>query len=117
MINGQVYYFLALYEELNFARAAKRCGVSQPSLTIGIKSLERRFGGDLFYRTRSSQSQTRPTELAKALKPHLERVVDNARQALNAAEQLLAKQNGCVQRSVFASLTTDADLTAVPPSA
>jgi hypothetical protein len=29
----QVRYFLALCEELNFARAAGRCGVSQPSLT------------------------------------------------------------------------------------
>ena len=29
----QVSYFLALCEELNFTRAARRCGVSQPSLT------------------------------------------------------------------------------------
>jgi Bacterial regulatory helix-turn-helix protein, lysR family len=29
----QVHYFLALCEELNFTRAARRCGVSQPSLS------------------------------------------------------------------------------------
>jgi hypothetical protein len=86
---SQVRYFLALYQELNFTRAAKRCGVSQPSLTNGIKNLERRFGGQLFYRIRSSQSQTRPTDLANALKAHLKRMNDSARQAEKIAEQLL----------------------------
>jgi DNA-binding transcriptional LysR family regulator len=37
----QVHYFLALCEELNFTRAARRCGVSQPSLTTAISALER----------------------------------------------------------------------------
>jgi len=46
----QIRYFLALSEELNFTRAAKQCGVSQPSLTNGIIELERRFGGALFRR-------------------------------------------------------------------
>ena len=46
----QIRYFLALSEELNFTRAAKQCGVSQPSLTNGIIELERHFGGALFRR-------------------------------------------------------------------
>jgi Transcriptional regulator len=37
----QIRYFLALCEERNFTRAAKRSGVSQPSLTNGIITLER----------------------------------------------------------------------------
>jgi DNA-binding transcriptional LysR family regulator len=37
----QVRYFLALCEERNFTRAAKRCGVAQPSLTHAIKQLEK----------------------------------------------------------------------------
>jgi LysR family transcriptional regulator, hydrogen peroxide-inducible genes activator len=44
----QVHYFLALCEELNFTRAARRCGVSQPSLTTAMSSLERELGGALF---------------------------------------------------------------------
>ena len=37
----QVSYFLALCEEQNFTRAARRCGVAQPSLTRAIQQLER----------------------------------------------------------------------------
>src|SRR5262245_39865360 len=46
----QVHYFLALCEELNFTRAARRCGVAQPSLTTAIGALERELGGALFER-------------------------------------------------------------------
>ena len=42
--------FLALCEERSFTRAAKRCGVSQPSLTNAIIRLEQELGGALFQR-------------------------------------------------------------------
>jgi|SRR6188768_2137128 DNA-binding transcriptional LysR family regulator len=90
MVAAEIRYFLILYEEQNFTRAARRCGVSQPSMTNGIKRLERRFGGKLFHRTRSSQSETRATDLAEALKPHFERISDSARQAQRIAQRLLA---------------------------
>src|SRR5262249_61449544 len=47
----QVQYFLAICEEGNFTRAAKRCGVKQPSLTGTVKRLETEFKGPLFVRT------------------------------------------------------------------
>jgi LysR family hydrogen peroxide-inducible transcriptional activator len=50
----QVHYFLALCEELNFTSAARRCGISQPSLSNAISALERELGGALF--TESLQS-------------------------------------------------------------
>jgi DNA-binding transcriptional LysR family regulator len=37
----QIRYFLAIIEEQNYSRAAKRCRVTQPSLTEGIHRLER----------------------------------------------------------------------------
>jgi DNA-binding transcriptional LysR family regulator len=46
----EIRYFLALSEKLNFIRAAHRCGVSQPSLSDGIKRLERIFARTLFIR-------------------------------------------------------------------
>src|SRR5205823_7287699 len=46
----QIRYFLALCEERNFTRAARRCGVSQPSLTNAMIALERELGGALFQR-------------------------------------------------------------------
>jgi DNA-binding transcriptional LysR family regulator len=47
---SQVRYFVALCSERNFTRAAKQCRVSQPSLSSGIKALERELGGELFVR-------------------------------------------------------------------
>jgi hypothetical protein len=46
----QIRYFLALCEERSFTHAAKRCGVSQPSLTNAILALEQELGGVLFQR-------------------------------------------------------------------
>jgi LysR family hydrogen peroxide-inducible transcriptional activator len=54
----QIRYFLALCEERNFTRAAKRCGVAQPSLTNAIKYLERELGQALFYRSRTGAALT-----------------------------------------------------------
>ena len=50
----QVSYFLALCEEQNFTRAAKRCGVAQPSLTRAIQQLEQEFGNRLFERNNTT---------------------------------------------------------------
>jgi DNA-binding transcriptional LysR family regulator len=47
---SQIRYFLALCEERNFTRAARRCGVSQPSMTNAIKALEAELGATLFHR-------------------------------------------------------------------
>jgi DNA-binding transcriptional LysR family regulator len=66
----QIRYFLALSEELNFTRAAKRCGVSQPSLTNAIKALETELGAPLFYRG----TRVALTQLGRAVRPHLRRV-------------------------------------------
>ncbi|WP_411756105.1 LysR family transcriptional regulator, partial [Sinorhizobium meliloti] len=47
---NQVRYFLNLAETLNFTEAARRSGVSQPSLTRAIQRLEEDLGSPLIYR-------------------------------------------------------------------
>src|SRR5260370_20277854 len=46
----QIRYFLALSAERNFTPAAKRCDVSQPSLTNAILALKHDLGGTLSQR-------------------------------------------------------------------
>lgn len=66
-----IRYFLALSVEQSFTRAAKRCGVAQPSLTRGIRQLEVELGGALFLRGRNC---TRLSELGLLLHPRFERI-------------------------------------------
>ena len=76
-----VRYFLALRDTLNFTRAAKRCNVSQPSLTNAIKCLEIQLGGPLFYR-----SPVRLTELGELLTPYMQRIHRASEDACEAAK-------------------------------
>jgi DNA-binding transcriptional LysR family regulator len=82
----QVRYFLALCEEQHFSRAARRCGVSQPSLTNAIRALEDELGGRLFHR----KPRIRTTPLGRLLRPHFKSVV----QAVDRARKVAARANG-----------------------
>jgi hypothetical protein len=75
METNQVRYFLALCEEQSFTRAAKRCGVSQPSVSNAIKRLEEELGGDLFHRTKNG---AKLSPLGVAIRPYLDQINDCA---------------------------------------
>ena len=47
---NQITYFLHLADTLNFTEAARRSGVTQPSLTKSVRKLEEELGGSLLYR-------------------------------------------------------------------
>lgn len=83
----QIRYFLALCEERNFTRTAKRCGVSQPSLTNAIKRLEQSLGGPLFHRDRRNIELT---ALGRVVKPYLERINQSAYVAKRKAAKTLS---------------------------
>jgi Bacterial regulatory helix-turn-helix protein, lysR family len=82
METNQVRYFLALCEERNFTRAAKRCGVSQPSVSNAIKRLEDELGGDLFHRTKNG---ARLSPLGVAIRPYLDQINECAEGARREA--------------------------------
>jgi len=47
----QIMYFMCVYEEASFTKAAQKVGVVQPALSIQIRRLEDEFGAELFRRT------------------------------------------------------------------
>ena len=85
-----VRYFLALCEERNFTRAAKRCGVSQPSLTNAIKRLEQELGGSLFDRDRVN---TRVTDLGILIRSEFVSIDRSAAEAKRKARKFLAARS------------------------
>lgn len=85
----QVRYFLAVCEEKNFTRAAKKSNVSQPSLTRAIQMLEKEFGGNLFDRARASVEMT---ELGKIVLPYLQDVWRQSTKAKVAAEDFVSNR-------------------------
>lgn len=78
---SQIQYVLALSEELHFTRAARRCGVAQPSLTNAIRKLEDELGGMLFLRRPAVQL----SPLGAALRPHFERILTEVETAQDKA--------------------------------
>jgi LysR family transcriptional regulator, hydrogen peroxide-inducible genes activator len=93
----QIRYFLALGEERNFTRAAKRSGVSQPSLTNAISALERELGGALFIR----KPFTAMTSLGYAIQPYMQQIAQAADQALQTAQAFRA--DGAIERATWSA--------------
>lgn len=54
----QLECFLAVAENLNFARAAEQLNITQPAVTHQIRSLEQELNTKLFHRTTRSVSLT-----------------------------------------------------------
>src|SRR5690349_21468479 len=84
----QVRYFLAICEEGNFTRAAKRCGVKQPSLTRAIQKLETELGGPLFIRTLKGATLS---DLGRLVRRYLLQIDDSAARAKAAAKVAATK--------------------------
>lgn len=64
----ELKYVVALFEEKHFARAANKCFVSQPTLSIAIKKLEENLGITIFERSKTNVIVTKigETIIAKA---------------------------------------------------
>jgi LysR family transcriptional regulator, hydrogen peroxide-inducible genes activator len=97
----QVAYFRALCEEMHFTRAARRCGVSQPSLTRAIRLLEQEFGGALFHRERSN---THLSDLGLMVKPHLDQIFEQVHAATDQARSFREMKKARLKLGVMCTI-------------
>ena len=78
-------YFLAVAEELHFARAAERLHIDQSPLSRAIKELEEELGASLFVRTTRSTQVTRAGRLFQEHVPRVFAAMEQARDSVRSA--------------------------------
>ena len=88
-------YFVAVAEELNFGRAARRVHIAQPSLTKQIQQLEQELGFPLLYRTKKK------VELLDTGHVFLDEAQRLLRQAENAVQSARSTHTGGSGRLVI----------------
>jgi DNA-binding transcriptional LysR family regulator len=84
----QVHYFLAICKDKSFTRAAKRCGVAQPTITMGIQRLEAKLGADLFVR----QPALELSPFGIAMRPAMEQLARKYESLLLDAKTFAARK-------------------------
>jgi len=98
-------YFVAVAEELNLSRAARRLHLSQPPLSRQIQSLEGIVGAALFTRTARGMDLT---DAGKVLLTEARNLLEFANQALERTRSVARGQIGQIHVAGFGSLMLDA---------
>jgi LysR family hydrogen peroxide-inducible transcriptional activator len=78
MTFNELRYLVAVAQERSFGRAAQRCFVSQPALSVAIQKLEEELGAQLFERGKTEVTVT----------PVGERIVEQAHKVLEEAARI-----------------------------
>ena len=84
-------YFIAVAEELHFARAASRLHLAQPSLSKQIQLLEQELGFPLFYRTKQ---RVELLDAGHVFLDEARRILRQTENAVEAARQTHSGQRG-----------------------
>ena len=71
----ELRYFAAVYSERSLTAAARRCFISQPSISAAIANLEAELGTTLFIRHKKGVA---PTASAEQFHSHARRIIDGA---------------------------------------
>ncbi len=79
----ELKFVMAVAQERNFRRAAERCFVTQPALSLGIKKLEQELNVMIFERSRSDVT---PTEIGAKIIEQASRVLEEAGKIKQLAE-------------------------------
>ena len=79
----EIRYIIAVADEKHFGRAASRCFVSQPTLSIGVKRLEDELGVTLFERSKSGVHLTAVAEQLVEKARDILREVDSFKELSN----------------------------------
>jgi LysR family hydrogen peroxide-inducible transcriptional activator len=105
---SELRYVVAVAQERNFGRAAARCFVSQPALSVAIQKLEQELGVPLFER---GKSEVTVTALGERIVEQAQRVLEEAEQirdiARHGQDQLVGKFRIGVIRTVAPYLLPD----------
>jgi len=101
--------FLAVAEELHFARAAERLHIDQSPLSRTIKELEEELGAQLFVRTTRSTQLTRAGQSFLAHVPRVFAALEQARDSVKSATngfhgQLRIALSDCITPSRLSAL-------------
>ena len=79
----ELKFVMAVAQERNFRRAAEKCFVTQPALSLGIKKLEEELNVMIFERSRSDVT---PTEIGAQIIEQASRVLEEAARIKQLAE-------------------------------
>jgi len=99
-----LWLFLAVAEEQNFGRAAKRLGMSQPPLTEQIQVLEQALKAKLFVRSRLG---TQLTPVGQAILPAVRKFLLQMEQLELAVQEAIAGQTGMLTIGAISSAMLD----------
>ena len=103
-----LWLFLAVAEEQNFGRAAKRLGMSQPPLTEQIQVLEQALKAKLFVRSRRGAQLT---PIGAAILPAVRKFADQLERLELAVQEAASGQTGVLTIGAI----TSAMLEVLPP--
>lgn len=97
----ELKFVLAVAQERNFRRAAEKCFVTQPALSLGIKKLEEELGLTIFERNRNDVT---PTDIGNQIIAQANIVLEQAAKIKELAKQGNDPLNGAFKLGMIHSV-------------